>query len=122
MNPLDRINQVDLMANCGGAGFPAGTEADVFGISDPSKATPAESAARDLLRQWPMQRRHAAPYYTDNLMHDLGRALLQTGHNQRHAGHATALVSAARHQDLPPYLHDGALLTPDDTSNSSISC
>ena len=63
---------------------------------------------------------HPAPYYTDNTMHNLQRrALLQA------AAWSTAEMASADGpiktfplrgiKDSPPYLHDGRLLTLEDT-------
>src|SRR3981189_3153734 len=64
MNPLDRLTQVNLMAELQeGLGFPPAPNLDVFGRLDPSKATPAELPARhDFFRQGRCGACHAATY------------------------------------------------------------
>jgi cytochrome c peroxidase len=121
MNPLDRINQVDLMAEFQEElGFPPAPKLDVFGKLDPAKATPAELRGQDLFfGKGRCGTCHAAPYYTDNLMHDLKterffkpvmiNGLWETGDG------AIKTFPLRGIKDSPPYLHDGRLLTLDDT-------
>src|SRR5580692_2603870 len=73
MNPLDRLSQVNLMAEFQEElGFPPAPKLDVFGKLDPSKATPAELHGQEIFfGKGQCGSCHAAPYYTDNLMHDL---------------------------------------------------
>ena len=63
---------------------------------------------------------HAPPYYTDNTMHDLQTgALLQAADDQRHhmasADGPIKTFPLRGIKDSPPYLHDGRLLTLEDT-------
>ena len=73
LNPLNRILQVDLMAEFQEElGFPPAPKLDVLGILDPSKATQAELRGQEIFfGKGRCGACHAAPYYTDNLMHDL---------------------------------------------------
>jgi cytochrome c peroxidase len=62
---------------------------------------------------------HAAPYYTDNLMHDLQterffKPQVINGLNETGDG-AVKTFPLRGIKDSPPYLHDGRLLTLDDT-------
>jgi cytochrome c peroxidase len=62
---------------------------------------------------------HAAPYYTDNLMHDLKterffKPEMVNGMNEVGDG-AVKTFPLRGIKDSPPYLHDGRLLTLDDT-------
>src|ERR1700720_2326994 len=73
LNPLDRIIQVDLMAEFQEElGFPPAPKLDVFGRLDPTKATQAELRGEEIFfGKGRCGTCHTAPYYTDNLMHDL---------------------------------------------------
>ena len=66
---------------------------------------------------------HAAPYYTDNLMHDLKVERFFTPsiiNGAWAAGDGPIKMFPLRGiKDSPPYLHDGRLLTLEDTSSSS---
>src|SRR6202140_3787529 len=62
---------------------------------------------------------HAAPYYTDNLMHDLKterffKPEMINGLNEVGDG-AVKTFPLRGIKDSPPYMHDGRLLTLDDT-------
>ena len=62
---------------------------------------------------------HAAPYYTDNLMHDLKterffKPAMINGMSEVGDG-AVKTFPLRGIKDSPPYLHDGRLLTLDDT-------
>jgi cytochrome c peroxidase len=62
---------------------------------------------------------HPAPHYLDNLMHDLDVGRFYEPHLI--AGHYDAPVGPMKTttlrgiKDSPPYLHDGSLLTLEDT-------
>ncbi|MEA2910229.1 MAG: hypothetical protein QOJ15_2310, partial [Bradyrhizobium sp.] len=73
LNILSRVNQVDLMAEFQEElGFPPAPKLDVFGKLDPSKATAAELRGQGIFfGKGRCDACHAAPLYTDNLMHDL---------------------------------------------------
>jgi cytochrome c peroxidase len=121
LNPLDRINQVDLMAEFQEElGFPPAPKLDVFGKLDPTKATPAELRGQDVFfGKGQCGACHAAPYYTDNLMHDLKterffKPTMINGMNEVGDG-AVKTFPLRGIKDSPPYMHDGRLLTLDDT-------
>jgi cytochrome c peroxidase len=121
MNPLDRLNQVDLMAEFQEElGFPPAPKLDVFGMLDPSKATPAELRGQEIFfGKGRCSTCHAAPYYTDNLMHDLKterffKPVMINGMQATSDG-AIKTFPLRGIKDSPPYLHDGRLLTLDDT-------
>jgi cytochrome c peroxidase len=121
MNPLDRLNQVDLMAEFHEElGFPPAPKLDVFGMLDPSKATPAELRGQEIFfGKGRCSTCHAAPYYTDNLMHDLKterffKPVMINGMQATSDG-AIKTFPLRGIKDSPPYLHDGRLLTLDDT-------
>ena len=121
LNPLDRISQVDLMAEFQEElGFPPAPKLDVFGKLDPAKATQAELRGQAIFfGKGRCNSCHAAPYYTDNLMHDLKterffRTEMVNGMNETGDG-AIKTFPLRGIKDSPPYLHDGRLLTLDDT-------
>ena len=121
MNPLDRLTQVNLMAEFQEElGFPPAPKLDVFGRLDPSKATPAELRGQEIFfGKGRCGACHAAPYYTDNLMHDLKterffKPEMINGLNSVGDG-AIKTFPLRGIKNQPPYLHDGRLLTLDDT-------
>jgi len=92
----------------------------VFGKLDPSKATPAELRGQDIFfGKGQCGTCHAAPYYTDNLMHDLKteRFFKPEMINGMYAVGDGAIKTFQLRgiKNSPPYLHDGRLLTLDDT-------
>jgi cytochrome c peroxidase len=121
LNPLNRINQVDLMAEFQEElGFPPAPKLDVFGKLDPSKATAAELRGQEVFfGKGQCGTCHAAPYYTDNLMHDLKTERFfkpVTINNMYAAGDGAIKTFPLRGiKNSPPYMHDGRLLTLDDT-------
>src|SRR5712664_1054661 len=121
LNPLNRILQVDLMAEFQEElGFPPAPKLDVFGKLDPSKATPAELRGQEIFfGKGRCDACHAAPYYTDDLMHDLKterffKPEMINGLNEVGDG-AVKTFPLRGIKDSPPYMHDGRLLTLDDT-------
>ncbi len=121
MNPLGRLTQVDHMAEFQEElGYPPAPKLDVFGMLDPSKATPAELRGQEVFfGKGRCSTCHTAPYYTDNLMHDLKteRFYKPVTINGMHAAGDGAIKTFQLRgiTDQPPYLHDGRLLTLDDT-------
>src|SRR5271156_446862 len=121
MNPLDRLTQVDLMAEFQEElASPPAPKLDVFGKLDPTKATPAELRGQDIFfGKGQCGACHAAPYYTDNLMHDLKterffKSEMINGMSEVGDG-AVKTFPLRGIKDTPPYLHDGRLLTLDDS-------
>ena len=121
LNILSRINQVDLMAEFQEElGFPPAPKLDVFGKLDPSKATAAELRGQEIFfGKGQCGTCHTAPYYTDNLMHDLKteRFFKPVTINNMYATSDGAIKTFTLRgvKNQPPYLHDGRLLTLDDT-------
>jgi cytochrome c peroxidase len=121
LNPLDRISQAGLMAEFQEElGFPPAPKLDVFGLLDPNKATQAELRGQVIFfGKGRCAACHAPPYYTDNLMHDLKterffKPEMINGLNEVGDG-AVKTFPLRGIKDSPPYLHDGRLLTLDDT-------
>jgi cytochrome c peroxidase len=121
-NKLDRALQVAHMAEFQSIlDFPPAPKLDIAtGHLNPALATPAELRGEGLFfGKAKCSSCHAAPYYTDNSMHDLkaerfyntqtvnGRVMTSVGPIK------TFPLRGIRHS--PPYLHDGRLLTLDDT-------
>ena len=121
VNPLERGSQVDFMADFQEMlDFPPAPKLDLFGKLDPAKASPAEMRGQGIFfGKGKCSSCHEAPYYTDNLMHDLKTerffkpALVN---NAMEIGDGSIKTFTLRGvKDNPPYLHDGRLLTLDDT-------
>src|SRR6266851_3039247 len=120
VNFLDRQTQVNFMAEFQEMlDFPPAPKLDLFGKLDPTKATPAELHGQEIFfGKGQCSNCHAAPYYTDNLTHDL--------HTERFfkparingmlaVGDGPIKTFPLRGiKDTPPYLHDGRLLTLED--------
>src|SRR5882672_454947 len=121
MNPLDRLTQVGLMAEFQDElAFPPAPKLNVLGKLDPSKATAAELRGQDVFfGKGQCAACHVPPYYTDNLMHDLKIDRFfkpVTINNMFAAGDGAIKTFPLRGiKDSPPYMHDGRLLTLDDT-------
>jgi len=120
VNFLDRQTQVNFMAEFQEMlDFPPAPKLDLFGKLDPTKATPAELHGQEIFfGKGQCSNCHAAPYYTDNLTHDL-----HTEHFFKPAringmlavGDGPIKTFPLRGiKDTPPYLHDGRLLTLED--------
>ena len=99
---------------------PPAPKLDVFGRLDPSLATPEELRGQTLFFGKALcSECHQSPDYTDNTMHDLhterffkpvevrGRLAMMDG--------PIKSFPLRGIKDSPPYLHDGRLLTLDDT-------
>jgi cytochrome c peroxidase len=120
-NKLDRALQVAHMAEFQSIlDFPPAPKLDINGKLIPALASDAEKRGEELFNgKAQCAACHAAPYYTDNSMHDLkverffephkvnGRMMSAVGPIK------TFPLRGIRH--TPPYLHDGRLLTLDDT-------
>src|ERR1700730_8572940 len=121
MNPLDRLTQVNLMAELQEElGFPSAPKLDIFGKLDPSKATQAEMRGQEIFfGKGQCGGCHAAPYYTDNLIDDLKTDRFFKPvmiNNMMAVGDGPIKTFALRGvKDNPPYMHDERLLTLEDT-------
>jgi len=100
--------------------FPPAPKLDVLGKLDPKKATPAELRGQALFFGQPQCAScHVPPYYTDNLMHNLRaerfcKPQLINGMMASADGPIKTFPLRGI-KDTPPYMHDGRLLTLDDT-------
>jgi cytochrome c peroxidase len=121
VNVLERGSQVHFMAEFQDIlGFPPAPKLDVYGKLDPRKATPAELRGQAVFfGKGTCATCHVPPYYTDNLMHDLQTDRFSapaTINGMRAVGDGAIKTFPLRGiKDTPPYLHDGRLLTLDDT-------
>jgi cytochrome c peroxidase len=121
VNVLERGSQVHFMAEFQELlDFPPAPKLDVFGKLDKAKATPAELRGQELFfGKAHCAVCHPAPYYTDNLMHNLRveRFFDEVMINGRKASADGPIKSFPLRgiKDSPPYLHDDRLLTLEDT-------
>jgi cytochrome c peroxidase len=100
--------------------FPPAPKLNVMGKLDESQATRQELRGQELFfGKAQCATCHPAPYYTDNLMHNLQteRFFEPQMVNGRMASADGPIKTFPLRgiKDSPPYLHDGRLLTLDDT-------
>lgn len=121
VNVLERGSQVHFMAEFEALlDFPPAPELDIYGKLDSDKASAAEMRGQDLFfGKAQCAVCHPAPFYTDNLMHDLKaeRFFEPQMVNGRMASADGAIKTFPLRgiKESPPYLHDGRLLTLADT-------
>jgi cytochrome c peroxidase len=121
VNILDRGGQVHEMAEFEELlDFPPAPKLDVFGHLDRAKATPAELRGETVfLGKGKCSVCHQPPYYTDNLMHNLKTERFyepkMINHMMASADGPIKTFPLRGIKDSPPYLHDGRLLTLEDT-------
>jgi cytochrome c peroxidase len=121
VNILERGSQVHFMGEFQDLlAFPPAPKLDVFGKLDPARATPAELRGQALFfGKAQCSVCHVAPYYTDNLMHDLRAERFyppQMVNGMMASATGPIKTFPLRGiKDTPPYLHDGRLLTLEDT-------
>jgi cytochrome c peroxidase len=121
VNILERGSQVHFMAELQDLlDFPPAPKLDILGKLDPGKATESELRGQALFfGKAQCAACHPAPYYTDNLMHNLRaeRFYAETMINGRKASADGPIKTFPLRgiKDSPPYLHDDRLLTLDDT-------
>jgi len=121
VNPLDRGSQVHFMAEFQELmDFPPAPKLGIDGKLNAKKASASETRGEGLFfGKAKCGTCHPAPYYTDNLMHNLRverffKPRLIEG--SMAAGDGPIKTFPLRGiKDSPPYLHDGRLLTLDDT-------
>jgi cytochrome c peroxidase len=121
VNILERGSQVHFMAEFQALlDFPPAPKLDIFGKLNPDKATESELRGQDVFfGKGKCSVCHVAPYYTDNLMHNLRteRFFAPKTFNGRTASADGPIKTFPLRgiKDSPPYLHDGRLLTLEDT-------
>ena len=121
VNVLERATQVHAMAEFEAIlDFPPVPKLDVFGKLIPEKATEAELRGEKVFfGKGKCSVCHSAPFYTDNLMHNLKteRFFKPQMVNGRMASADGPIKTFPLRgiKDSPPYLHDGRLLTLADT-------
>jgi cytochrome c peroxidase len=121
VNILERGSQVHFMAEFQEIlDFPPAPKLDVFGKLDPRKATAAELRGEKVFfGKGRCDDCHPAPYYTDNTMHNLRMERFykpQMINGRMAASDGPIKTFPLRGiKDSPPYLHDGRLLTLEDT-------
>ena len=120
VNILERGSQVHFMAEFQAIlDFPPAPKLDVYGKLDASRASAAELRGQGVFfGKGTCGTCHAAPFYTDNLMHNLRAerffapgaigGMMATGDGPIKTFPLRGI------KDSPPYLHDGRLLTLDD--------
>jgi cytochrome c peroxidase len=121
VNILERGSQVHFMAEfLALLDFPPAPKLDVLGKLNPRKASESEKRGQELFfGKANCGVCHPAPYYTDNLMHNLQteRFYKEKMINGRLASADGPIKTFPLRgiKDSPPYLHDDRLLTLDDT-------
>jgi cytochrome c peroxidase len=121
VNILDRGSQVHAMAEFEEIlDFPPAPKLGIDGKLDPRKADAAEMRGQQLFfGKARCSECHPAPYYTDNLMHNLQAERFYKAHliNGMMASSDGPIKTFPLRgvKDSPPYLHDGRLLTLEDT-------
>jgi cytochrome c peroxidase len=121
VNPLERGSQVHFMTEFQEIlNFPPAPKLDVFGKLDPKKSTANELRGQTVFfGKGQCATCHIAPYYTDNLMHDLQTERFFKPvmiNNMMAIGDGPIKTFSLRGiKDSPPYMHDGRLLTLEDT-------
>jgi cytochrome c peroxidase len=121
------VNSLDRGVELAGMGqlqsmldFPPAPKLDALGRLDPDEATEQELKGEELFfGKAKCGECHPAPHYLDNLMHDLHverfyEPTMINGQFDHPAGPMKTMTLRGI-KDSPPYLHDGRLLTLDDT-------
>ena len=121
LNVLERGSQVHFMAEFQELlDFPPAPKLGITGKLDPKKATESEKRGQALFfGKAECGFCHPAPYYTDNLMHNLKAERFYQPRmiNGRFASADGPIKTFPLRgiKESPPYLHDGRLLTLEDT-------
>jgi len=121
VNILERASQVHFMAEFQALlDFPPAPKLNVLGRLDPKKATRSELHGQQVFfGKGECAVCHPAPYYTDNLMHNLRaerffKPQMVNGRMASSDGPIKTFVLRGI-KESPPYMHDGRLLTLEDT-------
>lgn len=121
VNILERASQVHVMSEFQAIlDFPPAPKLNVLARLDRSKATQSEIRGEDLFfGKANCSVCHTPPFYTDNQMHDLA---VERFYKPRMEGGMMITAQGAIKtfplrgiKESPPYLHDGRLLTLEDT-------
>ena len=118
---LERGSQVHFMAEVQNImDFPPAPKLTILGKLDPKKASEGELRGQALFNgKAQCSACHPAPYYTDNSMHNLRAERFfkeQTINGRKASADGPIKTFSLRGiKDSPPYLHDGRLLTLEDT-------
>ena len=121
VNILDRGSQVHAMAEFQELlDFPPAPKLNVEGKLDPAKASANELHGQEIFfAKGRCGGCHPAPYYTDNLMHNMQAERFYKAHMVNgmmvSADGPIKTFPLRGVKDSPPYLHDGRLLTLEDT-------
>jgi cytochrome c peroxidase len=121
VNPLERGSQVHFMSEFQEIlDFPPAPKLGWDGKLDPAEATPAEMRGQEVFfGKGQCFSCHQPPYYTDNTMHNLQADRFYKQHmvnGMMMAADGSIKTFPLRGiKDTPPYLHDGRLLTLEDT-------
>lgn len=121
VNILERGSQVHFMAEFQALlDFPPAPNLGINGKLDPNKASEAELRGQNLFfEKAGCASCHPAPYYTDNTMHNLKVERFFTPRmiNGRMASADGPIKTFPLRgiKDSPPFMHDGRLLTLEDT-------
>lgn len=118
---LERGSQVHFMSELEELfDFPPAPKLNLIGLLDPTKATEAEQRGQALFfGKAQCGACHPAPFYTDNLMHDLKTQRFFK--EKEIEGRLTSADGPIKTfplrglKDSPPYLHDSRLLTLEDS-------
>jgi cytochrome c peroxidase len=120
-NILERGSQVQFMAEFQALlDFPPAPKLNLFGKLNPAKASESEMRGQEIFfGKGLCATCHTPPYYTDNSMHNLKveRFFKEVTINGRTASADGSIKTFPLRgiKDSPPYLHDGRLLTLEDT-------
>ncbi len=121
VNLPDRTSQVAMMAQMQNMfDFPPAPKLDRFGKLDPAKATKLELKGQEVFfGKGRCGECHPAPFYLDDKMHDLKveefyEPQMVSG-QWIHAEGPIKTFTLRGIKDSPPYMHDGRLLTLEDT-------
>jgi cytochrome c peroxidase len=118
---LERASQVhDMVEFQELLDFPPAPKLDIYGKLDAAKATQAELRGQDVFfGKGQCAVCHSPPYYTDNTLHNLQverfyKPIMINGMMASADGPIKTFPLRGI-KDSPPYLHDGRLLTLEDT-------
>jgi cytochrome c peroxidase len=122
VNPLERGSQVHSMAEFEDIlDFPPAPKLGWDGKLDRTQATAAELRGQEVFfGKGQCASCHSGPYFTDNTMHDLHAERFYKQHmvNGMMMAHDGMIKTFPLRgiKDTPPYMHDGRLLTLEDTA------